>query len=106
MRQLVSGREVEMIFAVHKYEPNKLLARKVAQVPEENHVPKLIMQPCLRFELVTSIFPLSVKGFPGCVGSGWPAVVVWVGSFRECFSGYLIPLEGQLDFWPSKRHDD
>lgn len=28
-------------------------------------------------------------------------VVVCVGSCRACFSGYLMPLEGQLDFWPS-----
>lgn len=85
----------------HGHEPDSFSARKVAQVPEENQVPKLMIQPCFRLSLSTIKLPRPANGVPGAVGSGLPMVVVRVGSGRACFSGYLIPLEGQLDFWPS-----
>lgn len=62
-----------------EYIPDALLAVKVAQVPEVNHAPWLMMQP--RFWPFVEIirFPFPEKGALGAVGSAGPRDVL-VGS--------------------------
>lgn len=57
--------------------PETARVLNTAHVPEENHAPRLMIQPRLRFPSETCRWPLPVNGMSVPVGAG--VVVVLVG---------------------------